>query len=224
MRRTILVADDHPLFRAALRAAVAASCADADFVEADSVASLLEAIERHPQADVLLLDLDLPGAHGFSALAHVRGTRPELPVVVVSATADPHTITKAFSYGAQGFISKSADARAIGVGIEAVLQGEVVAPPGYRAPSEHAAPPDLDVAARLSELTPQQFRVLSMLLSGLLNKQIAFELDVSEATVKAHVTAVLRKLGVASRTQAVLKVGRLAIDHRALKSAPDEPD
>jgi DNA-binding NarL/FixJ family response regulator len=223
--RTILVADDHPLFRAALRGAVAASCADAEFVEADSVASLLEAVEHHPQADLLLLDLDMPGAHGFSALAHVRGTRPELPVVVVSATADPQTVANAFSYGAQGFISKSADARAIGAGIESVLQGEIVAPPGYRAPADRgAAPPDLDVAARLSELTPQQFRVLSMLLSGLLNKQIAFELDVSEATVKAHVTAVLRKLGVASRTQAVLRVGRLAIDHGALRSAPEEPD
>ena len=222
--RTILVADDHPLFRAALRGAVAASCADAEFVEADSVASLLEAIERHPQAELLLLDLDMPGAHGFSALAHVRGTRPELPVVVVSATADAHTVANAFSYGAQGFIAKSADARAIGAGIESVLQGELVAPPGYRAPADHGAGPDLDVAARLSELTPQQFRVLSMLLSGLLNKQIAFELEVSEATVKAHVTAVLRKLGVASRTQAVVRVGRLAIDRGALRSAPDEPD
>jgi DNA-binding NarL/FixJ family response regulator len=221
--RTILVADDHPLFRAALRGAVAANFADAEFVEADSVASLLEVIEHHPQADVLLLDLDMPGAHGFSALAHVRGTRPELPVVVVSATADSHTIANAFSYGAQGFIAKSADARAIGSGVEAVLQGEVVAPPGYQASADRGAlPADLDVAARLSDLTPQQFRVLSMLLSGLLNKQIAFELDVSEATVKAHVTAVLRKLGVTNRTQAVLRVGRLALDHSALRAVPDE--
>jgi DNA-binding NarL/FixJ family response regulator len=220
--RTILVADDHPLFRAALRGAVAASCPDAQFVEADSVAALLEVIERHPQAEVLLLDLDMPGAHGFSALAHVRGTRPELPVVVVSATADAHTVAAALAYGAQGFIAKSADAREIGAGVEAVLQGEIVAPPGYRAPAGPGASPDLDVAARLAELTPQQFRVLSMLLSGLLNKQIAFELDVSEATVKAHVTAVLRKLGVANRTQAVLRVGRLAIDHGLLRAAPDD--
>ncbi|MBS0394550.1 MAG: response regulator transcription factor [Proteobacteria bacterium] len=225
MGRTILIADDHPLFRAALRGAVAGALPDAEFVEADSVAAVLEAIERHPQADVLLLDLDMPGAHGFSALAHVRGSRPELPVVIVSATADAPTVANAFSYGAQGFIAKSADAAAIGAGVEAVLQGELVAPPDYRAPAPGTpGSADLEVAARLAELTPQQFRVLSMLLSGLLNKQIAFELDVSEATVKAHVTAVLRKLGVANRTQAVLRVGRLAIDHGALRAAPEEAD
>ncbi len=225
MARTILIADDHPLFRAALRGAVAAALADAEFVEADSVAGVLEAIERHPQADVLLLDLDMPGAHGFSALAHVRGSRPELPVVIVSATADAATIAGAFGYGAQGFIAKSADAGTIGSGVEAVLQGELVAPADYRPPPAGSrGSADLEIAARLAELTPQQFRVLSMLLSGLLNKQIAFELDVSEATVKAHVTAVLRKLGVANRTQAVLRVGRLAIDHGALRAAPNEAE
>jgi DNA-binding NarL/FixJ family response regulator len=223
--RTILVADDHPLFRAALRGAIAGAMPDAEFVEADSVAGVLEAIDRHPQADVLLLDLDMPGAHGFSALAHVRGSRPELPVVIVSATADPQTIASAFAYGAQGFIAKSSDAAMIGAGVEAVLQGELVAPPNYRPPPAGSrGSADLDVAARLADLTPQQFRVLSMLLSGLLNKQIAFELDVSEATVKAHVTALLRKLGVANRTQAVLRVGRLAIDHGALRAAPDDAE
>lgn len=225
MARTILIADDHPLFRAALRGAVAGTMSDAEFVEADSVAGVLEAIERNPQADVLLLDLDMPGAHGFSALAHVRGSRPELPVVIVSATADASTVASAFAYGAQGFIAKSSDAAMIGAGVESVLQGELVAPPGYRppAPGGHGSA-DLEVAARLADLTPQQFRVLSMLLSGLLNKQIAFELDVSEATVKAHVTAVLRKLGVANRTQAVLRVGRLAIDHGLMRAAPDDPE
>ena len=225
MGRTILIADDHPLFRAALRGAVAGAMGDSEFVEADSVAGVLELIERHPHADVLLLDLDMPGAHGFSALAHVRGSRPELPVVIVSATADAATIASAFAYGAQGFIAKSADAATIGAGVEAVLQGELVAPSGYRAPPAGArGSADLEIAARLADLTPQQFRVLSMLLSGLLNKQIAFELDVSEATVKAHVTAVLRKLGVANRTQAVLRVGRLAIDHGALRAVPEEGD
>jgi DNA-binding NarL/FixJ family response regulator len=223
--RTILIADDHPLFRAALRGAVAGAMADAEFVEADSVAGVLEAIERHPHADVLLLDLDMPGAHGFSALAHVRGLRPELPVVIVSATADAPTIASAFAYGAQGFIAKSSEATMIGAGVEAVLQGELVAPPDFRTPPPGSyGSADLEVAARLADLTPQQFRVLSMLLSGLLNKQIAFELDVSEATVKAHVTAVLRKLGVANRTQAVLRVGRLAIDHGLLRAAPDESE
>jgi DNA-binding NarL/FixJ family response regulator len=223
--RTILIADDHPLFRAALRGAIAGAMPGTEFVEADSVAGVLEAIDRHPHADVLLLDLDMPGAHGFSALAHVRGSRPELPVVIVSATADPQTIASAFAYGAQGFISKSSDAAMIGAGVESVLQGELVTPPDYRAPPPGSrGSADLEIASRLADLTPQQFRVLSMLLSGLLNKQIAFELDVSEATVKAHVTALLRKLGVANRTQAVLRVGRLAIDHGALRAAPDDAE
>lgn len=223
--RTILIADDHPLFRAALRGAIAGGCADAEFVEADSVAALLEAVERHPQADVLLLDLDMPGAHGFGALAHVRGTRPELPVVVVSGSDDAATVSSALAFGAQGFISKSSDARAIAAGVEAVLAGDVVMPPGFEPPSD-AAPDakDLEAAGRIAELTPAQFRVLGMLLSGMLNKQIAFDLDVSEATVKAHVTAILRKLGVANRTQAVLLAGRLAVDRGALRVPPDEAD
>jgi len=221
--RLILIADDHPLFRAALRGAVQGSFPDSEFVEADSVAALLDAIDRNPQADLLLLDLNMPGAHGFGALAHIRGTHPELPVVVVSATDDARTIHDALAYGAQGFISKSADAATIGHGVGAVLAGEVVAPPGFQPPAGRAPEaPDLELAARIAELTPQQFRVLGMLLSGLLNKQIAFELDVSEATVKAHVTAILRKLGVANRTQAVLLAGRLAVDRDAVRVPPDE--
>ena len=223
MTRLILIADDHPLFRAALRGAVQGTFPDTEFVEAESVGTLLDTVDRHPDADLLLLDLYMPGAHGFGALAHLRGTRPELPVIVVSAMDDPATIANALAYGAQGFISKSADARTIGRGVESVLAGEIVVPPGFAPPAAgvpEAA--DLELAARLAELTPQQFRVLGMLLSGLLNKQIAFELDVSEATVKAHVTAILRKLGVNNRTQAVLLAGRLAVDRDALRVVPDE--
>jgi DNA-binding NarL/FixJ family response regulator len=224
----ILIADDHPLFRAALRGAIvghAGGGAAPEFVEADSVAALLDVVERSPNADLLLLDLDMPGAHGFGALAHVRGMRPELPVVVVSASDDPQTVASALAYGAQGFISKSSDARGIAAGVECVLAGEIVTPPGFVPPA--AAEPDakdLEVASRIAELTPQQFRVLGMLLSGLLNKQIAFELDVSEATVKAHVTAILRKLGVANRTQAVLLAGRLAVDRGAVRVPPEEAE
>lgn len=223
----ILIADDHPLFRAALRGAIVGHLpADAlpQFVEADSVAALLEAVERSPQADLLLMDLDMPGAHGFGALAHVRGVRPELPVVVVSASDDAQTIANALAYGAQGFISKSSDARAIAAGVEAVLAGDVVTPPGFEAPAAEPDARDLEAASRIAELTPQQFRVLGMLLSGLLNKQIAFELDVSEATVKAHVTAILRKLGVANRTQAVLLAGRLAVDRGAVRVPPEDAE
>ncbi len=225
MTRQIVVADDHPLFREALKAAVGRLESGMRFVEADSVAALLAALEAEPDADLLLLDLNMPGAHGFNALAHVRGSRPGLPVVVVSADDDPQTIASALRYGAQGFIPKSTEAGRIGQAIEAVLAGEIYTPPGFHAP--RAAPTggeDLEIARRMADLTPQQFRVLGMLCTGLLNKQVAYELDVSEATVKAHVTAILRKLGVATRTQAVLAAGRLAIDRASVKPPPEEPD
>jgi DNA-binding NarL/FixJ family response regulator len=225
MHRQIIVADDHPLFREALKAAVGRHDAGTSFVEADSVASLLTALEAQPDADLLLLDLNMPGAQGFNALAHVRGTRPGLPVVVVSADDDAQTIAGALRYGAQGFISKSTEAGQIGVAVEAVLAGEIYTPPGFHPPrATPGADEDLRVARRVAELTPQQFRVLGMLCSGLLNKQVAYELDVSEATVKAHVTAILRKLGVATRTQAVLAAGRLAVDRSSVRPPPEEAD
>jgi DNA-binding NarL/FixJ family response regulator len=223
MSRQIIVADDHPLFREALKAAVGRLETATRFVEADSVASLLVALENEPDADLLLLDLNMPGAQGFNALVHVRGSRPDLPVVVVSADDDAETVAGALRYGAQGFIPKSTEAGQIGRAIEAVLAGEIHTPPGFVAPrAAHGVDEDLRIARRVGELTPQQFRVLGMLCGGLLNKQIAYELDVSEATVKAHVTAILRKLGVATRTQAVLAAGRLALDRSSIKAPPEE--
>jgi DNA-binding NarL/FixJ family response regulator len=225
MTRQIIVADDHPLFREALKAAVGRLETATRFVEADSVASLLAALETEPDADLLLLDLNMPGAQGFNALVHVRGSRPDLPVVVVSADDDAQTIAGALRFGAQGFIPKSTEAGQIGQAIEAVLSGEIFTPPGFHAPrTAQGSDEDLKVARRVAELTPQQFRVLGMLCSGLLNKQIAYELDVSEATVKAHVTAILRKLGVATRTQAVLSAGRLAVDRASVKPPPEDLD
>jgi len=143
----------------------------------------------------------------------------------VSADDDAQTIAGALRYGAQGFIPKSTEAGQIGLAVEAVLAGEIYTPPGFHPPrAAPGADEDLRVARRVAELTPQQFRVLGMLCSGLLNKQIAYELDVSEATVKAHVTAILRKLGVATRTQAVLAAGRLAVDRSSVRPPPDETD
>jgi len=225
MTREFIVADDHPLFREALKSAVARFDRSARFVECDSVAGLLEATESHTAADLLLLDLNMPGAHGFNALAHVRGSRPQLPVVIVSADDDPQTIAAALRYGAQGFIPKSSESGQIGRAVETVLAGDLYTPPGYQPPrSVQPGTEDLEIARRLAELTPQQFRVLGMLCAGLLNKQIAYDLDVSEATVKAHVTAILRKLGVTTRTQEVLAAGRLAIDRASVKPPPEEPD
>jgi DNA-binding NarL/FixJ family response regulator len=225
MTRQIIVADDHPLFREALKAAVGRLEPGTGFIEADSVAALLAAIEAEPDADLLLLDLNMPGAQGFNALAHVRGSRPGLPVAIVSADDDPQTIAAALRYGAQGFISKSTAAAQIGQAVEAVLAGEIYTPPGYHPPRGLPSNDrDLLVARRIAELTPQQFRVLGALCSGQLNKQIAYDLDVSEATVKAHVTAVMRKLGVATRTQAVLAAGRLATDSARVRPAAEDSE
>jgi|ERR1700722_5391333 DNA-binding NarL/FixJ family response regulator len=225
MAYDVIIVDDHPLYRAALRSAVAGACPEAKFHEADSVAAMFQRLERDPAADLLLLDLNLPGAHGFSALAYVRGSYPQLPVVVVSAMDDAATVHQSLAFGAQGFLSKSADATSICECVRAVLRGELVAPESYRALKPQASDAAaLDVAERLADLTPQQFRVFTMLCSGRLNKQIAHELDVTEATVKAHMTAVMRKLGAANRTQAVLLAARLMLNPDDLKPQPEEVD
>jgi DNA-binding NarL/FixJ family response regulator len=218
-----LIVDDHPLYRAALRDAVAMACPGSEFFEADSVAGLLDTLERHANADLLLLDLNLPGAYGFSALAHLRGSHPELPVIVVSAMDSRHIVRQALAFGAQGFVSKSADAATIGQNVQAVLRGDFLTPPGHGANGAPEVDVDaLDVARRMAQLTPQQFRVFGMLCSGRLNKQIAYDLRITEATVKAHMTAIMRKFGAANRTQAVLLAGHLVLDPSEIKPPPDD--
>lgn len=216
---TILVADDHPLFREALKGAVSKLLPQARLVESDSAEGLLASAEAHPEADLVLLDLNMPGAHGFSALVHLRAVQPQLPVVVVSAREEPSVVRRALEHGAAGFIPKSSDPATIRAAIAAVLDGGQWAPVQADA-AEGLAPEEARVAERLRELTPQQFKVLGMLGSGLLNKQIAHALGVSEATVKAHMTAILRKLGASNRTQAILMAGRLAVDPDAATSVP----
>ena len=205
---TLLIADDHPLFREALRGAVQRLLPGVRLHEADSVDALYALVDLHPDADLLLMDLNMPGAHGFNALVHLRALHPQLPVVVVSAREEPAVMRRALDHGALGFIPKSASSDTIGEAIGLVLEGERWAPP-----QAHAAPgigrDEYEVAQRLRDLTPQQFRVQQMLGSGRLNKQIAYDLSVSEATIKAHVTAIFRKLGVRTRTQAALLLQQL---------------
>jgi DNA-binding NarL/FixJ family response regulator len=225
MTHAVLIVDDHPLFRAALKGAVGTACTDCEFYEADSVAGLLDALEKHPRADLLLLDLNLPGAFGFCALAHLRGSHPEVPVIVVSAMDDQRTVRQALAFGAQGFVSKSADAGTIAHNVSSVLRGEFVSPAGSSAAAAPAVDnAALDFAQRMAELTAQQFRVFGMLCSGQRNKEIAYELDITEATVKTHMTAILRKLGAANRTQAVLLAGRLLLQSQELHPPQEEPE
>ena len=204
----IIVADDHPLVRNALKQALTSGVPGAEIREACDLPSLSRELARGEPVDLVLLDLAMPGVSGFSGLLYLRSQHPEIPVVVVSATEDRSVMRRCVEVGAAGFIPKSADVDVMNHAIRVVLDGEIWTPHDL----DVAVPPDasvVDMMRRLSSLTPQQLRVLMMLSQGLLNKQIAYELKVSEATVKAHVSAILQKLGVDSRTQAVIAVSKI---------------
>ena len=224
MPREIIVADDHPLFREALRHALGRAVPDAAVVEADTVAALLDEAERHPEADLLLLDLNMPGANGFSALVQMRAHHPSLPVVIISANEDPAVIRRSIAHGAAGFVPKSSTVEEMIEALQAVLDGDVWIPDSVEAESPTLEGAEADIASRLASLTPQQFRVLTMLSAGLLNKQIAYELGVSEATIKAHMTAIMQKLGATNRTQAVVLSQQLALDQVGLGSRAPQAD
>ena len=209
---SILIADDHPLFRGALQQVIAQLYPQAELLQAASVVELQREAERHRGIDLLLLDLHMPGALGFSALSWFVGQYPGTPVIMISANSHPETVRRAIDHGAAGFLSKSAEVSDMAACIEQVMGGARGLHPGLDAGGRGASLQSLDVADALSTLTPQQFRVASMLVEGLLNKQIAYELDVKEATIKAHMTEIFRKLGVQSRTQAVLALSSLSVE------------
>lgn len=207
----IIIADDHPLFRGALKEAVLKVCPEAQIIEAENFAQLQEATSTDGDADLLLLDLNMPGSSGFSSLIYVRAKHESLPTVVISALEEPWVIRRAMGHGAAAFVPKSSPVSVIAEALSTVLDGDCWLPEGFEASGGLEAG-EKTVADRLAQLTPQQFRVFTMLSEGLLNKQIAYELGVSEATVKAHVTAIMKKLGVTNRTQAVLEAGHLALE------------
>ena len=192
-------------------------------MEADSLDTLQAVVEANPSADLLFLDLNMPGVSGFSALAYIRNNHESLPTVIVSAMDDPAVIRRSIQHGASGFIPKSSPIATLEEGIRAVLDGEVWVPEGIDLSSGELDSEEATIAAAISSLTPHQFRVLMMLGEGLLNKQIAFQLSVSEATIKAHVTAFLRMMHVNNRTQAVLAVERLRITAPGLLDAESRP-
>ena len=205
----LVIADDHPLFRNALRQAVASVLAEAVVDEAGSFEDLTALLEKDSEVDLVLLDLTMPGISGFSGLIYLRAQYPAIPVVIVSASDDGATIRRSLDFGASGFIPKRFGVDTLRDAIKRVMDGDVWVPPD----TDLAAGADPEMAKlrdRLVTLTPQQVRVLMMLSQGLLNKQIAYELGVSEATIKAHVSAILQKLGVESRTQAVIAAAKIA--------------
>ena len=205
-----LIVDDHPLFIEALQRAIKTAIPHATTVEASSIQSAKSELQGRTRFDLVLLDLSMPGTRGFDGLLELRGLYPKMPIVVVSALEDPRIIQEVMSFGAAGFIPKSVGRDELAQALKLAMEGSVTLPKGYTPPepAKQGASKN-ELAQRLQTLTPKQLSVLKMLRQGLLNKQIAHELKIEETTVKAHVSEILRKLNVASRTQAVIEAQKI---------------
>ena len=219
---TLLIADDHPLFRAALRQAAADAVADLQVREAESLDGVLALLDAESGIDLVLLDLHMPGNHGLAGLAAIRAQHPGVAVIVVSANDDPRVVRRALDHGAAGYLPKSSGLDELRDAIRSVMACEQWLPASLHSAVTRAqsSAHDSALAARLSSLSPQQFRVLVLVAEGLLNKQIADRLDVQERTVKAHLSAIFERLDVRNRTQAgvVLRELELSDPARRLES------
>ncbi len=209
-RLSIVIADDHPMVRDALSLALRQAFPAAEVALAETFGEAKAMIDSRIETDLIVLDLDMPGMQGLTGLATLRATAPAVPVVILSATRNPAAMRQAVEMGAAGFISKSAAMNAIVASIQTVLAGGICLPDV--ASDAALTVQDRDLAARAASLTPQQHRVLALMAEGKPNKLIAADMQISEPTVKAHVTEILRKLEVHSRTQAVLLAQRLALE------------
>jgi len=206
------VADDHPLFRSALLEIINAHFKEVTITESSDLESTLHAIEKNPELDLLLLDLHMPGSQDLFGLVAVREKFPLVPVVVISARDDLETISRAIGHGASAYIPKSASPKTIFEAIHCVTDGEKWVPEQARNRLRKIDHEEMSLAAKIASLTPQQYKVLCFIREGWLNKQIGYEIGVTEATVKAHITAIFRKLGVSNRTQAVIILSKLSLD------------
>jgi DNA-binding NarL/FixJ family response regulator len=205
-----LIADDHPLFREALISALRPLFDNVKIIQSDNLDSTLEALQQNPDFDLVLLDLNMPGCERFYGLIRVSKDFPEVPVAVISASDSIEVVSKVMSLGAKGFIPKATPTHTIADALKQIMNGNNWLPEGMQTSIEQGAPV-IDIAKQVGELTPKQFQVLQLLQNGLLNKQIAFNLNITEATVKAHISALFRKLNVNTRTQAVLLLKNLDI-------------
>jgi len=208
----VIIADDHPLFRTALKQAIVECIVGTPILEADSFSDLLSHIEKHPSLEIVFLDLHMPGNNGFTGLTQLQNHYPDLVVIMVSSDDNPETMQKAINFGAAAFIPKSADLTTIGKAIDTVIEGDVWLPEdttvndNQQIVAEHQR-----LAKQLAQLTPQQYVVLTQIADGQLNKQIAYDLDIKETTVKKHVSAILLKLEVNNRTLAGLAYQQLML-------------
>lgn len=213
-----IVADDHPMVRDALALALRGAFPNAEIALAGTLDETSAAIAARPDVDLVILDLDMPGMQGLAGVSMLRASHPSAPLVIVSATRNPAAMRQAVEMGAAGFIPKSAPMEEIIASVRAVMRGEIILPPG--AGDGALSPSDADLATRAAKMTPQQHRVFALMAEGKPNKIIAYDMQIGEATVKAHVTEILRKMGVHSRTQAIVLAQRLALDPAAPAPAP----
>ncbi|WCT75491.1 response regulator transcription factor [Sphingomonas naphthae] len=204
----VLIADDHPLVRDGLRTVISVAFDRCEQFEASSLAEAIEIVEREGDFDLVLLDLNMPGTTGFGGLAAMRERFPSVPVVIVSAAEERGLVRGALAAGAAGFLPKSLRRGAIVDALKLILAGDIYVPPFAEALYDEDKE-EADIRRRIDSLTPQQRVVLGLVVVGKLNKQIAYDLDVSMTTVKAHVSAILSKLNVFSRTQAVILANRV---------------
>ncbi len=203
----IILADDHPLFRQALSITLTSHFSGAEIFGAQNIPELEQHLQNVKNADLLLLDLDIPGAQGFNSLIAVRRSYPDLGVVIISGFEDKETIHKAMSFGAAGFIPKSTSVPEMVVAIKEVLNGKLWTPDGeFNGDTQIVSADD-----KIASLTPKQHKILLMFADGLLNKQIAYELGLSESTIKSHASTIFLKLGVRNRTQAVILLNELQL-------------
>jgi len=204
----IIIADDHPLFRQALSSMLKTQFSQAIVIEAQTIPELEQLLESTSDVDLLLLDLDIPGAQGFNSLIHIRHQYPNIAAVIISGYEDKETITKAMTHGAAGFIPKSTPAAEMVNAIKEVFMGKLWTPDGEFDPDNKS---NSEIDDKISSLTAQQHKILMMFADGLLNKQIAYELGLSESTIKSHASTIFLKLGVRNRTQAVIALNELQV-------------
>lgn len=212
------IADDHPLFRKALLEVINRNFSNATISESSDLDSTLTAMHDNPDIDLLMLDLHMPGSQDLFGLIMVREKFPSIPVTVISASEQPNIINRAIGHGASGYIPKSASAQTLNEAIKTLTEGERWLPPNIKSTLSPLSHEEKSLAAKIAALTPQQYRVLCYLREGWLNKQIGYELGVTEATIKAHITAIFRKLGVSNRTQAGIALSQFSIENDELRA------
>ncbi len=211
------VADDHPLFRNAILDVIKRHYPDAVVGESVDLDTTIRYLDKNADTELLLLDLHMPGSQDLFGLIMVREKFPSIPVAIISAEEESSTISRAMGHGASGYIPKSCSPQQIHEAIHSILDGNRWVPDEYRNSLKPVDSEEKDLAAKIATLTPQQYRVLCYLREGWLNKQIGYELGVTEATIKAHITAIFRKLGISNRTQAVIMLSKMSLHDDASK-------